>query len=106
MKTPGYGLTVFKVTWGRLTLKHDDKGECVLRVEVVAHITPAPINRTGQGARAAAFGAFRPISGPYKWGWINNTKDLRRIRRCSDDVRLFEATIAKCVSFRGKVDSS
>ena len=34
---PTYNLTVFKVKWGRLTLKIYDKGERVLRVEVVAH---------------------------------------------------------------------
>jgi hypothetical protein len=33
----GYDLTVFKVQWGRLTLKIYDKGGRVLRVEVVAH---------------------------------------------------------------------
>lgn len=34
---PTYDLTVFKVKWGRLTLKIYDKWERVLRVEVVAH---------------------------------------------------------------------
>jgi len=33
----GYDLTVFKVQWGRLTLKIYDKGGRVLRVEVVVH---------------------------------------------------------------------
>jgi hypothetical protein len=33
----GYNLTVFKVRWGNLTLKIYDKGERVLRVEVVVH---------------------------------------------------------------------
>jgi hypothetical protein len=31
-----YDLTVFKVKWGNLTLKIYDKGERVLRIEVVA----------------------------------------------------------------------
>jgi len=34
---PSYDLTVFKVQWGNLTLKIYDKGERVLRVEVVVH---------------------------------------------------------------------
>jgi len=34
---PSYDLTVFKVQWGHLTLKIYDKGERVLRVEVVVH---------------------------------------------------------------------
>ena len=34
---PTYDLTVFKVKWGQLTLKIYDKGERVLRVEVVVH---------------------------------------------------------------------
>jgi hypothetical protein len=37
VQTHGYDLTVFKVQWGRLTLKIYDKGGRVLRVEVVAH---------------------------------------------------------------------
>jgi hypothetical protein len=41
VQTPGYDLTVFKVKWGRLTLKLYDKGERVLRVEVVVHNTKA-----------------------------------------------------------------
>jgi hypothetical protein len=39
VQTPAYDLTVFKVQWGRLTLKIYDKGERVLRVEVVVHNT-------------------------------------------------------------------
>ena len=39
VRTPSYDLTVFKVQWGRLTLKIYDKGARVLRVEVVAHNT-------------------------------------------------------------------
>jgi len=37
VQAPDYDLTVFKVTWGHLTLKIYDKGERVLRVEVVVH---------------------------------------------------------------------
>ena len=37
VRTPSYDLTVFKVQWGRLTLKIYDKGARVLRVEVVVH---------------------------------------------------------------------
>jgi hypothetical protein len=33
----GYDLTVFKLRWGNLTLKIYDKGERVLRIEVVLH---------------------------------------------------------------------
>ena len=33
----GYNLTVFKLQWGNLTLKIYDKGERVLRIEVVVH---------------------------------------------------------------------
>lgn len=39
VNSPSYDLTVFKVKWGRLTLKIYDKGERILRVEVVAHNT-------------------------------------------------------------------
>ena len=39
VRTPSYDLTVFKVQWGRLTLKIYDKGARVLRVEVVARNT-------------------------------------------------------------------
>lgn len=39
VRTPSYDLTVFKVQWGRLTLKIYDKGARVLRVEVVVHNT-------------------------------------------------------------------
>jgi hypothetical protein len=37
VQAPSYDLTVFKVQWGHLTLKIYDKGERVLRVEVVVH---------------------------------------------------------------------
>ena len=37
VQAPSYDLTVFKVQWGKLTLKIYDKGERVLRIEVVAH---------------------------------------------------------------------
>lgn len=37
VQAPSYDLTVFKVQWGNLTLKIYDKGERVLRVEVVVH---------------------------------------------------------------------
>lgn len=37
VRAPSYDLTVFKVQWGHLTLKIYDKGERVLRVEVVVH---------------------------------------------------------------------
>ena len=34
---PSYDLTVFKLKWGNLTLKIYDKGERILRIEVVVH---------------------------------------------------------------------
>lgn len=37
LSAPSYDLTVFKVQWGQLTLKIYDKGERVLRIEVVVH---------------------------------------------------------------------
>ena len=37
--TPTYDLTIFKVHFGRLTLKAYTKGEHVLRVEAIAHNT-------------------------------------------------------------------
>jgi hypothetical protein len=37
VQASSYDLTVFKVQWGNLTLKIYDKGERVLRVEVVVH---------------------------------------------------------------------
>lgn len=37
VQTYGYNLTVFKLKWGNLTLKIYDKGERVLRIEVVVH---------------------------------------------------------------------
>lgn len=37
VQTSGYNLTVFKLKWGNLTLKIYDKGERVLRIEVVVH---------------------------------------------------------------------
>ena len=39
VETPEYGLTVFKVHYGKLTLKMYTKGECVLRIEVIVHNT-------------------------------------------------------------------
>lgn len=39
VETPAYDLTVFKVHFGRLTLKVYTKGACVLRFEVIAHNT-------------------------------------------------------------------
>jgi len=39
VKTPTYDLTVFKVHYGKLTLKIYTKGECVLRIEVIVHNT-------------------------------------------------------------------
>src|SRR3990172_3273432 len=37
VQAPSYDLTVFKLKWGNLTLKIYDKGNRVLRIEVVAH---------------------------------------------------------------------
>jgi len=37
IETPAYDLTVFKVHFGKLTLKIYTKGECVLRTEAIAH---------------------------------------------------------------------
>ena len=37
VEAPSYDLTVFKLKWGNLTLKIYDKGERVLRIEVVVH---------------------------------------------------------------------
>jgi hypothetical protein len=37
LQAPSYDLTVFKLQWGNLTLKIYDKGERVLRIEVVVH---------------------------------------------------------------------
>jgi hypothetical protein len=37
VQAPRYDLTVFKLKWGNLTLKIYDKGERVLRIEVVVH---------------------------------------------------------------------
>ncbi len=39
VETPEYGLTVFKVHYGKLTLKIYTKGECVLRTEAIVHNT-------------------------------------------------------------------
>jgi hypothetical protein len=41
IETPGYGLTIFKVHFGALTLKGYTKGEHVLRFEAVCHNTKA-----------------------------------------------------------------
>lgn len=37
LQMPSYDLTVFKLQWGNLTLKIYDKGQRVLRIEVVVH---------------------------------------------------------------------
>jgi hypothetical protein len=37
IERPAYNLTVFKIHFGKLTLKIHDKGDRVLRVEIVAH---------------------------------------------------------------------
>lgn len=37
VETPVYGLTVFKIHFGALTLKVYTKGECVLRFEIIVH---------------------------------------------------------------------
>src|SRR5207247_11423651 len=37
IERPAYNLTVFKIHFGKLTLKIYDKGDRVLRVEIVAH---------------------------------------------------------------------
>ena len=39
IETPDYNLTIFKIHFGRLTVKLYDKGECTLRAEVVVHNT-------------------------------------------------------------------
>lgn len=39
VETPTYGLTVFKLHFGKLTLKGYTKGECVLRFEAIIHNT-------------------------------------------------------------------
>ena len=39
VETPTYDLTVFKVHYGKMTLKIYTKGACVLRVEVIVHNT-------------------------------------------------------------------
>jgi len=39
VETPTYDLTVFKVHYGKMTLKIYTKGERVLRVEVIVHNT-------------------------------------------------------------------
>jgi hypothetical protein len=39
VEKPEYGLTVFKVHYGKLTLKIYTKGECVLRIEAIMHNT-------------------------------------------------------------------
>ena len=39
VETPTYDLTVFKVHFGKLTLKIYTKGERVLRIEVIVHNT-------------------------------------------------------------------
>jgi hypothetical protein len=39
VETPAYNLTVFKVHYGKLTLKIYTKGERVLRIEVIVHNT-------------------------------------------------------------------
>jgi len=39
VEKPAYDLTVFKVHYGKLTLKIYTKGECVLRIEVIVHNT-------------------------------------------------------------------
>jgi hypothetical protein len=39
VETPTYDLTVFKVHYGKMSLKIYTKGECVLRIEVIVHNT-------------------------------------------------------------------
>jgi hypothetical protein len=39
VETPAYDVTIFKVHYGKMTLKIYTKGECVLRIEVVMHNT-------------------------------------------------------------------
>ena len=41
VEKPQYDLTVFKIHFGKLTVKLYTKGECVLRVEVIIHNTKA-----------------------------------------------------------------
>ena len=41
VETPAYDLTVFKVHYGKMTLKIYSKGERVLRIEVIVHNTKA-----------------------------------------------------------------
>ena len=48
-ETPKYGLTIFKVHFGALTLKGYTKGEHVLRFEAVCHNTKALGDRPRPG---------------------------------------------------------
>ena len=41
VETPAYDLTIFKVHYGKMTLKIYTKGERVLRIEVIVHNTKA-----------------------------------------------------------------
>ena len=49
IERPTYNLTVWKVQWGKLTLKMYDKGDRVLRIEVIVHNTKALRCGTGLG---------------------------------------------------------
>jgi len=61
VETPAYDVTIFKVHYGKLTLKIYTKGERVLRIEVILH--NAREYRWGRSLRAfpisfTACGAF------------------------------------------------
>ena len=66
VETPAYDLTIFKLHFGKLTLKAYTKGECVLRFEAIVHNTKELrcgrlLERTGSCDLANKVFAAKPI---------------------------------------------
>jgi hypothetical protein len=94
VETPTYDLTVFKVHYGKLTLKIYTKGEHVLRIEGMVHNTKElhggrPVeyfpkivtqrkeilvsDRRSLGGNVSG-GRNRPLTGLSEWNWIRQAK--------------------------------
>ncbi|MFH1108268.1 MAG: hypothetical protein V1790_03590 [Planctomycetota bacterium] len=65
LESPVYDLTVFKVHLGRLTLKVYTKGECVLRIEAIAHHVDDLRCRRGLDCFGEALGKLAEILGRF-----------------------------------------
>lgn len=65
IETPDYNLTIFKIHFGRLTVKLYDKGERTLRAEVVVHNTKDLKCKRGIGSFAEVVEKLETIMGSF-----------------------------------------